>query len=90
MHETLTHPIGLGTISGQKFEHGRISHQGENKNEQQQRESRQTGKDARRRKVDVPLLAVVRGIEHVETTLAEKIAPPRTYSLQEFHRIGII
>ena len=85
LHEAFARAVGLGPVAGQELQHGGVGHQRENQDEEQQHEGHQCGEDACRREVQVPLLAVVGGVEHAEAPLAEEVPPPGTYFFLNVH-----
>ena len=86
LHEAFARTVCLGAVSRQQFQDRGIGHQRQDEDEQQQHERQEGREDAGRREVHVPLLAIVRGIEHVETAFAEKPAPPCPYGFEKSHR----
>ena len=88
LHEAFARTVGLGAVSGQEFQDGGVRHQRQREDEEHQHERHQSREDTRRREVHVPLLGVVRGVEHVEPAFAEQAAPPCPYGFQKFHLSG--
>ena len=84
--EALAGLVGLRAVSGRNSSTGVYATSVRDEDEEQQHEGHQSGHEACRRDVHVPLLAVVRGVEHVEAALAEQSAPPGPHGLYRFHR----